>query len=119
MAIVSVITPIYNVERYLPECLDSLLSQTLEDIEFICVNDGSTDGSGEILRSYAARDPRIIVIEKENSGYGASMNVGLDAASGEYIGIVESDDFASPEMFETLYQLAVDHGQPDIVKSNY
>lgn len=115
---VSVLVPVYNVEKYLPKCLDSLKSQTLSQIEFICINDGSTDGSLGILRSYAADDSRFRIIDKPNSGYGASMNCGLDAARGEYIGIVESDDFASPEMFKRLYAFASWH-KCDIVKSNY
>lgn len=115
---VSVITPVYNVARYLPECLDSLLSQRLKAIEFICVNDGSTDDSPDILRAYSSLDPRIVVIDKENSGYGASMNRGIDVARGEYIGIVESDDFASPKMFKKLYSFAKRH-DCDLVKSNY
>lgn len=115
---VSVLTPVYNVERFLPECLDSLKRQTLKDIEFICVNDGSTDGSLGILRSYAKGDFRFRIIDKPNSGYGASMNRGLEAARGEYIGIVESDDFADPDMFKKLFRFAQKH-DCDLVKSNY
>ncbi len=115
---VSVLTPIYNVEKYLPECLDSLKAQKLKNIEFICINDGSTDGSLDILRRYAADDPRFVIIDKPNSGYGASMNCGLDKARGEYIGIVESDDVASPKMFKKLYSFAKKN-DCDIVKSNY
>lgn len=115
---VSVLTPIYNVERYLPECLDSLKAQTLKNIEFICINDGSTDGSLDILKRYAENDPRFVIIDKPNSGYGASMNCGLDKARGEYIGIVESDDIASPDMFKSLYRYA-HRRNLDIVKSNY
>ena len=115
---VSVLTPVYNVERYLPECLDSLRAQTLRNIEFICINDGSTDGSLEILKRYAELDDRFVIIDKPNSGYGASMNRGLDAARGEYIGIVESDDVASPDMFKKLYRFASCH-RCDLVKSNY
>lgn len=115
---VSVLTPVYNVERFLPECLDSLKRQTLKSIEFICINDGSTDGSLDILKSYAQADPRFRIIDKPNSGYGASMNRGLDEARGEYIGIVESDDFASPDMFKKLYKFAKRH-DCDLVKSNY
>ncbi|MGN0340394.1 MAG: glycosyltransferase [Lachnospira sp.] len=114
---VSVLVPIYNVEKYLPKCLDSLCAQTLKDIEFICINDGSTDNSGVILQEYAKKDSRFKVINKSNSGYGDSMNVGLNEATGEFIGIVESDDFAEPDMFEKLYSLA-DDNQLDIVKSN-
>ena len=115
---ISVLIPIYNVEKYLRECLESLVNQTFQDIEFICINDGSTDSSLKILEEYAQKDSRIKIINKENSGYGASMNMGLDAASGEYIGIVESDDFVSSNMFEDLYNLA-EKNNADIVKSDY
>ncbi len=115
---VSILVPIYNVEKYLRQCLDSLVHQTLQDIEIICINDGSTDSSLEIVKEFAAKDSRIRVIDKENSGYGASMNMGLSMAAGEYIGIVESDDFASPQMFETLYQSAKEK-DAEVVKSNF
>lgn len=115
---VSVLTPIYNVAKFLPECLESLKAQKLKDIEFICINDGSTDDSLQILEQYAKNDPRFTIIDKPNSGYGASMNCGLDAARGEYIGIVESDDFADAKMFKTLYKYA-SRNNCDIVKSNY
>lgn len=113
---VSVIVPIYNVKKYLRKCLDSILEQTFTDLEIICVDDGSTDGSGELLDEYVRRDERIRVIHKENTGYGHSMNVGLNAAKGEYIGIVESDDSIVPDFFETLYNAAKDNDL-DIVKS--
>lgn len=115
---VSIIVPTYNVQEYVRECMDSLLRQTLQDIEIICVNDGSTDGSGEILESYARQDSRIKVLNKENTGYGASMNLGIREASGEYIGIVEPDDFVEPEMYEELYQKA-EAFQLDWVKGNF
>ena len=105
---VSVLIPVYNTERYLRECLDSVVSQTLKEIEIICINDGSTDSSLSILREYAEKDSRIRILDKPNTGYGDSMNRGLDAASGEYIGIVESDDFIEPDMYETLYTTARD-----------
>lgn len=114
---VSVIVPVYNVEKYLKQCLDSILGQTLNDIEIICVDDGSTDSSGTILERYAAKDRRVKVIHKENAGYGAAMNVGLDAAQGEYIGIVESDDCIKAEMYQTLYDAAVKDNL-DLVKSD-
>ena len=107
MCRVSVLVPVYNVKKYLRQCLDSLAAQTLDGIEFICIDDGSTDGCSEILDAYAEKDERFRVIHKENSGYGASMNVGLRAARGEYIGIVESDDFADAEMFAALYDVAI------------
>ena len=116
---ISIIIPVYNVERYLRECLDSVVNQTLKDIEIICVNDGSTDGSPSILKDYASQDDRIVVINKCNAGYGAAMNDGLDMAKGEYIGIVESDDYILPEMYETLYETAKSREQIDIVKSNF
>ena len=95
---VSVLVPIYNVEKYLDKCLQSLCNQTLQEMEIICINDGSTDSSRQIIERYAKIDKRIVVIDKKNTGYGNSMNVGLDRASGEYIGIVESDDFIEPDM---------------------
>ncbi len=118
MSKISVLVPIYNVEQYLPQCLDSLCSQTLKGIEIICINDGSTDASGAILDEYAKNNSNIVVINKKNSGYGDSMNRGLEAATGEYIGIVESDDFIDAEAFEKLYELAK-KTDADIVKANY
>ena len=115
---VSILVPICNVERFLRQCLDGLVNQTLEDIEIICINDGSTDSSLSIIREYERRDQRIVVIDKPNSGYGDSMNKGIDIARGEYIGIVESDDFAVIDMFEKLYKTAK-KDDLDIVRSNY
>ena len=114
---ISVIVPVYNVERYLPQCLDSILAQTLTDIEIICVDDGSTDESGRILDRYADLDKRLVVFHGPNAGYGAAMNTGLFAATGEYIGIVESDDSILPQMYETLYAAAV-KDDLDLVKSD-
>lgn len=115
---VSVLVPIYNVEKYLPECLDSLTRQSLKDLEIICINDGSTDSSSEIIKKYSKKDPRIVVITKKNSGYGDSMNQGLKKAKGKYIGILESDDFLDPEAFETMYNLA-ERYKADVVRANY
>lgn len=89
MAKVSVIIPVYNAERYLAECLDSITGQTLKDIEIICISDGSTDQSYDILQNYQERDSRILLIQRENRGYGYTMNEGIVRSSGEYIGIVE------------------------------
>ena len=114
--IVSVVLPIYNAERYLRQCLDSLKSQTLKDMEFICVNDGSTDKSLDIIREYVEKDSRFIVIDKPNSGYGHTMNCGLDTALGKYVGIVEPDDFVKPEMYEKLVAVA-EASCVDFVKS--
>ena len=114
----SVLVPIYNVEKYLDECLASLTKQTLKDIEIICINDGSTDNSPKILQKYAKKYPNFVVINKQNSGYGDSMNKGLEKATGEYIGIVESDDFIESDAFKKLYELAHET-KADIVKANY
>lgn len=116
---VSVIVPAYNVKKYLHQCLDSICSQTLKDIEIICVNDGSTDGSDKIIHDFAQKDSRIIVIDKENSGYGASVNQGLEKATGEYVTIVETDDFIDKNMYKDLYTLAIERGSVDIIKSSY
>lgn len=115
---VSILVPIYNVEKYLDKCLESIRAQTLKDIEIICINDGSTDGSPGIIREFMARDPRFKIIDKKNSGYGDSMNRGLKAVKGEFIGIVESDDFIEPDMFETLLKLAK-KDRLDIARSEF
>ncbi|MEG0322376.1 MAG: glycosyltransferase [Raoultibacter sp.] len=115
---VSVIVPVYNTATYLRQCLDSLLAQTLTELEIICVNDGSTDDSLLILEEYRARDSRIKIISKENAGYGHTMNVGFAAARGEYVGILESDDFADRAMYKDLYRFAKRHDL-DVVKANY
>ena len=115
---VSILVPCYNVEKYLPECLDSIVNQTLKDLEIIVINDGSTDTTLDIIKQYAKKDKRIKIIDKANEGYGKSMNRGLDAATGEYIGIVESDDWVDADMFEKLVKIA-DENKVDVVKSNF
>lgn len=114
----SILVPIYNVENYLPECLESIIKQTLSDIEIICINDGSTDNSLKIIQKFAENEKRIRIIDKANSGYGDSLNRGIECARGEYIGIVESDDFVEPNMFEDLYNIAKQN-DCDIVKSDW
>lgn len=114
---VSVIVPVYNAERYIEQCLESILAQTLKDIEVICVDDGSTDSSGLILDSYAAEDERVSVVHRANAGYGAAMNAGIAMAEGEFIGIVESDDRIAGNMYETLYHTAQQY-QLDMVKAD-
>lgn len=104
MPVLSIIVPICNVEQYLVQCLDSLLNQSFRDFEVICIDDGSTDGSPAILDAYAQRDARVRVVHKKNSGYGHSMNIGLSMATGEFVGIVESDDFVAPDMYEVLIE---------------
>lgn len=115
---VSIIIPTYNVEAYLKECMESVTRQTLKDIEIICINDGSTDGSLQILKEYADKDPRIVLVDKENEGYGVGMNIGLDKATGEYIGIVEPDDFVPLNMYEDLYNTAKENDL-DFVKADF
>ncbi len=117
---VSVIIPIYNTERYLPQCLDSVVVQTLEDIEIICVDDGSTDGSDAILREYAKRDERVIVVHQENQGLSAARNAGLDVASGDFIQFLDSDDWAEPTLLEDAYTRCVnDQAEMCIVRFRY
>lgn len=114
---VSIIVPVYNVEQYLEKCLNSIILQSLRDIEIICIDDGSTDGSAKILDSFSIKDNRVKVIHKMNAGYGDAMNVGLDMATGDYVGIVESDDYVLPGMYETLYNAAIENNL-DMVKSD-
>ena len=105
----SVIIPVYNVENYLNECLDSVTSQTLEDMEIICIDDGSTDNSPDILKEYSKKDKRIKIITKENGGQATARNLGIKEAQGEYIAFVDSDDFIEPTMFEKLYTKSKDN----------
>lgn len=115
---ISVLLPIYNAEKFLSKSLGEVLNQTLKDIEFICINDGSTDSSLKMIKDYAEKDERIVVIDKDNHGYGESMNQGLNVAKGKYIAILEPDDFVDNTMYETLYDLAEKYNA-DVVKSNY
>lgn len=118
MAKISILVPVYNVERYIGACLDSILGQTYTDFEIICMDDGSTDSSGMILDRYATKDARIRVIHKENSGYGNTMNEAVRAANGKYIGIVESDDSIEPDMFQVYYDTMIQYDL-DMVKSDF
>lgn len=115
---ISIVVPVYNVESYLDECISSICQQTLQDIEIICVNDGSTDNGLAILQKYAESDSRIKIIDKSNTGYGHSMNLGLDAASGEYFAIVESDDWIPEDMMQTLYEYA-QLNEVDFIKADF
>ena len=115
---VSVLVPVYNVEKYLRECLDSLINQSLREIEIVCINDGSKDDSLDIIKEYAATDDRIKIVNKKNTGYGDSMNRGLMEASGEYVGIVEPDDFVELDTFEKMYNVAKEN-EVDVVKANF
>ena len=105
---VSVIIPVYKTEDYLRKCLDSVCNQTLKDIEIICINDCSPDGCLEILKEYASKDDRIKIIDfKENKGAACARNAGIDAAQGEYLGFVDSDDFIELDFYEKLYNKAI------------
>ncbi len=117
---VSVIVPIYNVEKFLDQALDSIQAQTLENIEIICVNDGSTDGSLNIMKAHAATDERIRIVDKPNGGYGSAMNCGLDEACGTWVAILEPDDWIEPTMYADLTSFAGRFSEViDIVKSPY
>lgn len=116
--VVSIIVPMYNVEKYLHQCIDSLINQTLRDIEIILVDDGSPDKCGEIADDYAKLDSRIQVVHQQNQGLGPARNTGLRVARGEYVGFVDSDDYVKPKMFEHLYQVAQE-GNFDIVTGGH
>ncbi|MDP3035370.1 MAG: glycosyltransferase [Methanobacteriaceae archaeon] len=103
---ISIIIPVYNVEKYLEQCLESVINQTMRELEIICVNDGSTDSSPEILEEFAQKDERIKIIHKENGGIASARNEGLKYVTGEYIGFVDSDDWIEHHMYETLYNNA-------------
>jgi len=103
---ISVIIPIYNVEKYISKCIESILIQSYNNLEIIIVNDGSTDKSGDVCAQYAKNDDRIVLIHQDHQGVSVARNNALDIASGEYIGFVDSDDWIEPDMFETLYNNA-------------
>lgn len=115
---ISIIIPIYNTEQYLSDCLDSVINQTIQDIEIICVNDGSTDNSAQIIEEYALKDNRIKVLHKENGGQTSSRRAGLKLATGEYIGFVDSDDWIDSDMYEKMLSIA-ERYQVDMVSSGY
>lgn len=115
---ISIIVPIYNMENYLERCLESLLSQTIQNIEIITVNDGSTDKSLKILQQYEARDKRIIILNQSNSGVSASRNKGLQHAKGDYIGFVDPDDWIDSNMYENLLYTAIEN-TADVVMCSY
>lgn len=116
--LLSIIIPVYNAEKFLVKCLDSVKNQTYQELEIILVNDGSTDNSGLICEEYAQKDHRFIVLHKENGGVSSARNMGLKVAKGEYIGFVDPDDWIDPEMFENLYQLMTEY-QADVSMCGY
>lgn len=115
---VSILVPCFNSETFITQCIQSILDQTLDNIEIICINDGSTDRTLEILQNFKKKDERIVILNKKNTGYGDSMNRGLELARGEYIGIVEADDFVPKHKFSILYEIAHQFGL-DICKAGY
>lgn len=106
---ISLIVPCYNIRKYLPRCIESILAQTYKNLEIILISDGSTDGTDEVIREYAKKDSRIIPIFKQNSGVSDTRNRGLDIATGDYIGFVDGDDYIEPEMYETLLKNAIEN----------
>ena len=114
----SIIVPVYNAAPYLPACIESILNQTLTDIEILLIDDGSTDSSGAICDVYAAKDKRINVVHKKNGGVSSARNAGLALATGEYVGWVDADDYIEPDMFEYLYKLAINY-KADIAECGY
>ena len=107
--IISIIVPIYNVGKYLPKCIESILNQTFKNFELILVNDGSTDNSGVVCDDYEKKDTRIKIIHKSNGGVSSARNAGLYVAKGEYIGFVDPDDYIDKNMYEKLYRLCIDN----------
>ena len=117
---ISVIIPVHNTAEYLPVCLDSLLKQTMREIEFILINDGSTDNSGEILASYVKKDSRFRLITQENRGFAGARNRGLEEARGNYVGFVDSDDWIDEHMYSVLWEeVCRAEEKPDIVQCSY
>lgn len=118
MVPVTVIMPAFNSHAYIEEALESLVNQTMHDIEIICVNDGSTDDTLEIMEAFARGDQRISIIDKPNTGYGDSINRGLDAAAGRYVTILESDDYLVPDACEKMYEFVKANSLPDFIKAD-
>lgn len=115
---ISIITPVYNAEKYLPRCLDSILAQTYEDWELLLINDGSTDGSGRICEEYASRDARIRLYDKENGGVASARQLGIEQARGEYSIHVDPDDWVESQMLEVMLEEAIKI-QADIVVADF
>lgn len=113
MSQISMIVPVYNAEKHLARCMDSILKQTFTDFELILINDGSTDQSAGIMDKYARKDPRVVAIHQKNSGVSAARNAGIRAAKGKYIGFADADDTVEPTMYQRLYE-AMEHECADI-----
>ena len=115
---VSVIVPVYNGEKHLDECLASICGQTMKELQIICVDDGSTDSSLDILKKWEKKDPRIEIVDIKNHGTGYAINTGIYRAFGEYIAEVDCDDFIDPDMYEYLYKL-IKRTDADVVSADY
>lgn len=115
---ISIIVPIYNTARFLNKCIESIVNQTYRNIEIILINDGSTDDSLDICKAYASWDSRITIIDKENEGVATARNVGLEIATGDYIGFVDSDDYIAPDMYENMLE-AIRSNAADIAECGY
>ena len=107
---ISVIVPVYNVEQYLPRCVESILAQTYENLEILLVDDGTKDNCGAICDAYARQDERVKVIHKENGGLSSARNAGIDVSTGEYFSFVDSDDWIEPDMYEKMMALTEKYG---------
>ncbi|MGN0473409.1 MAG: glycosyltransferase family 2 protein [Lachnospiraceae bacterium] len=119
MADISVIVPVYNMEKYLEKCLDSLVKQTLDSIEIVCIDDGSTDSSPDILKKYESKYPqKVRVLHKENGGQAIARNLGIQQSTGRYIGFVDSDDYVHADMFAVLFE-TIERTQCDLVECDY
>lgn len=116
---ITVIIPIYNVSKYLKNCLESVINQTYKNLEIICINDGSTDNSLQILKEYKERDERIIIIDKKNAGVSAARNDGIEKASGEYLFCVDGDDYIDEDFFEKFYNNAKKNDSDLVVLSSF
>ena len=118
MPLVSVIMPSLNVGNYIEKCLTSVMNQSLKDIEIICIDAGSTDGTLEIIKKYAELDQRIVVISSEVRSYGYQVNLGINSAKGKYIAILETDDYIDSDMYRQLYEVA-QRDNLDYVKADF
>ncbi len=117
--LISIIVPIFNVEKYIRQCVDSILCQTYKEIEIILVDDGSPDNCGKICDEYASIDERVIVIHKENGGLSSARNAGIDIAKGEYLGFIDADDWIKPDMYESMLENMIKHDADISVCGSY
>ena len=116
--LISVVIPVYNMDKFLSRCLTSVLHQTMKDIEVICINDGSTDQSGDILQTFSAADKRLIIINQTNKGLSAARNAGIKRASGQFIFFLDADDYLHPQALEIFYKVAVKSKSPVIISQS-